>query len=131
MTDELMALLPCPFCGGEAEVIWYDGFPCIRCKTYDCGCGTGMHSSGGEAKAIAAWNRRTELPALIAERDALREALAPSADTKAAYIGEFHFNVIDRDEDGEEVPRRVAVPWDVTKEIMAAISARAALAGQP
>ena len=77
---------------------------------------------------IAAAMRAEELER---EVERLREALTPSADTKAAYIGEFHFNVIDRDEDGEEVPRRVAVPWDTTKEIMAAIAARAALAQRP
>jgi hypothetical protein len=39
--------------------------------------------------------------------------------------------VIDRDEDGEEVPRKVLVPWTTTKEIMAAILARAALKDSP
>jgi hypothetical protein len=65
------------------------------------------------------------------EVERLREALTPSGATKAAYIGEFSFNVIDRDEDGEEVPRRALVPWDQIKEIMAAIRERAALKGTP
>ena len=57
-----------------------------------------------------------------AERTAaarMREALEPSGDTKAAYLGEFSFH------DG--LKKRV-VPWTTIKEIMAAIRARAALA---
>lgn len=59
----------------------------------------------------------------------LEEALKPSADTKAAYIGEFAFSVPDHgyDEEGEpfEQDRKVTVPWTTVKEIMAAISDRA------
>lgn len=59
---------------------------------------------------------------------ALTEALTPSAETKAAYIGEFRFDVmvraLDPDED-ELVPMTVTVPWTTTKEIMAAIRERA------
>lgn len=59
---------------------------------------------------------------LEAENKRLREALTPSGETKAAYIGEFHFYVSTFDED-----IRVAVPWTSIKEIMAAIKARAEL----
>jgi hypothetical protein len=68
---------------------------------------------------------------LQAERDRLRDALTPSAETKAAYIGEFHFGIRCQDEDGNEVTRQVPVPWDTVKEIMAAIRARAALGDKP
>ena len=49
-------LLPCPFCGGEAEA--RDGSsttPYIRCKS--CGCRTG--SSRNVDRLKDAWNRRT------------------------------------------------------------------------
>ena len=69
------------------------------------------------------------LAAKNAEIARLREALEPSAGTKAAYCGEFSFTIEDRDEDGEECFRHVSVPWTTVKEIMAAIRARAALAG--
>lgn len=59
------------------------------------------------------------------ENARLREALTPSAETKAEYIGEFHFAVDDTDEEGHERPRKVTVPWDTTKDIMRAILARA------
>lgn len=59
------------------------------------------------------------------ERDALREALTPSGDTKAAYIGEFHMGITLRHR-GQEDYRRVLIEWTTIKEIMAAISARAA-----
>lgn len=60
----------------------------------------------------------------------LREALTPSGDTKAAYMGEFAFNIPDShfDEESEEFvecSRKVYVPWDTIKEIMAAIRALA------
>ena len=61
----------------------------------------------------------------------LVEALTPSGETKAAYIGEFHFDVEDRDADGEDCLRRVTVPWTTVKEIMATIRARAAAGEGP
>ena len=71
----------------------------------------------------------SDLAAKDAEIARLREALEPSAGTKAAYCGEFSFTIEDRDEDGEECFRHVSVPWTTVKEIMAAIRARAALEG--
>jgi hypothetical protein len=70
---------------------------------------------------------REEARQLRAERERLREALSPSCETKAAYIGEFHFEIEERDEDGNELARKISVPWTTTKEIMAAILERAAL----
>jgi hypothetical protein len=58
----------------------------------------------------------------------LREALTPSAATKAAYHGEFTFDVCEGVSDaGIELYRKVYVPWETVKQIMSAISARAAL----
>jgi hypothetical protein len=65
---------------------------------------------------------------VMEENERLREALTPSADTKAAYIGEFSFSFpIGFDDDGHDVHRIATVPWCTIKEIMAAIQARAAL----
>jgi hypothetical protein len=64
---------------------------------------------------------------VMEENERLREALTPSADTKAAYIGEFKMPVVRVDECGDEYTEQITVSWDVTKEIMAAIKARAAL----
>lgn len=64
---------------------------------------------------------------LEAERNALKEALTPSADTKAAYIGEISFTGKYFDGDGNEYQDKVQVPWSATKGIMAMIAARAAL----
>jgi hypothetical protein len=61
------------------------------------------------------------------ERERLREALTPSAETKAAYIGEFKMRLHRRDECGDEYHEDVTLSWTVIKEIMTAISNRAAL----
>lgn len=59
----------------------------------------------------------------------VEEALTPSAETKAAYHGEFTFTIYEQaDEQMCEVPRKLYVPWDTIKEIMAAIRTRASLA---
>lgn len=56
----------------------------------------------------------------------LREALTPSPETKAAYMGEFSVPLPESDGNGGEHIRRINVPWVTIKEIMAAIRARAA-----
>ena len=61
--------------------------------------------------------QRTRAEAAEAENARLREALTPSGDTKADYIGE----IIDPD-------TRKAVSWTGIKMVMAMISARADLA---
>lgn len=66
----------------------------------------------------------TALEAQLAEA---KEALRPSADTKAAYMGEFRVPLPDYDEDGSEVMRQINVPWVTIKEIMAAIRNRSKL----
>ena len=52
MTDELR---PCPFCGGEAEILPegdYHEVTCVECGTFRQG-----HTY---QDAVEAWNRRTE-----------------------------------------------------------------------
>lgn len=60
MADELK---PCPFCGGEAEVIWWRnkdawfaeyGVLCKQCKIIM----EGQECYRKESEAIEAWNRR-------------------------------------------------------------------------
>ena len=73
----------------------------------------------------------TDLKALV---QSMRVALEPSGDTKAAYIGEFFEEIEtynpaheDDSDEPETIIQRVPVSWTTIKQIMAAISARAAL----
>lgn len=78
---------------------------------------------------IAGYTEDVELlrhiEAIRTERDALVEALTPSAETKAAFIGEFRFKREATDEDGECCVEHITVPWTTVKEIMKAIRAKA------
>lgn len=70
--------------------------------------------------------RDARISTLEAQLKAFREALEPSAETKALYIGEFSFNVeFGVDAEGNDYSRSITVSWTTTKEIMKAISARA------
>jgi Lar family restriction alleviation protein len=58
-------LLPCPFCGGEAELYGVPHIPkgwdfIPRCKTTSC-CGRQAKKYSNRETAIAAWNRRANL----------------------------------------------------------------------
>lgn len=58
MSDET-TLLPCPFCGGEAECHqWWSATISGKYATVctKCNCGTDYYAT--EAEAIAAWNQR-------------------------------------------------------------------------
>lgn len=103
----------CPF-DRRNPPSWYRPCP-------DCGA-TRFDPCPVKAAADAAARDR-----LAADNARLREALTPSAETKAAYMGEFSFLVDDTDEDGWSLSREVAVPWTTIKEIMAHIHARALL----
>lgn len=78
---------------------------------------------------------RTRAEKVETEFAQARKALTPSAETKAAYMGEFSISFPDWDHNGDEITRRINVPWVTIKEIMAAISARALITdtkeGQP
>lgn len=63
---------------------------------------------------------------------ALHKALTPSAETKAAYIGEVKFTVATGfDDEGCEIWQDITVPWTTTKDIMAMILGHAALLDHP
>lgn len=56
-------LLPCPFCGGEADIKKWTSTPfaIVVCKTKDCPCSSfGTNCYNNEQEAIEAWNTRTE-----------------------------------------------------------------------
>ena len=63
-------LLPCPFCGGEAEGI--DFFPRFFVKCKNCGVNTGFYSN--ISNAIEAWNTRNYLE----KQDSLNSSEIPN-----------------------------------------------------
>ena len=71
------------------------------------------------------WKARADTLARRVER--LEAALTPSADTKAAYMGEIVLTITYRDDNGNELTRDKDLPWTTIKEVMALIRARAAL----
>jgi hypothetical protein len=71
-----------------------------------------------------------ERDALRAENERLKGALTPSAETKAAYMGEFTVRLPEVDDNGEEYMRSVNVPWITIKRIMKAIHKQALAGGE-
>jgi hypothetical protein len=63
--------------------------------------------------------------AILAERQKWLKALTTNAETKLAYKGEFAFEEQTFDENGNEGPERIWVPWETIEAIMAAIRRRA------
>lgn len=71
------------------------------------------------------------LTAAEAEVGRLKRATTPSPATKAAYVGEFHFDwTVWAPNGDEQITHRVQVPWTTIKQIMAAIRARACLSSK-
>ena len=114
--DRLRQLIPVECCNGSNPNC-YGPFGClVRAQKAQTTDKQKLVDEAEDAKA--------ERDALKAEVERLREALTPSGATKAAYHGEFGFELLARD--GEGVDYHM-VPWTTIKEIMAAISKRAAL----
>jgi hypothetical protein len=61
------------------------------------------------------------------EIERLEGALTPSAETKAAYMGEFTMRFSEIDDEGEECMRSINVPWPTIKSIMRAIHSYATM----
>lgn len=56
----MMELKPCPFCGGEAEVINNGYFVDVSCKDMNCRGYADILSCKTTKEAIEAWNRRVD-----------------------------------------------------------------------
>lgn len=56
-------LLPCPFCGGNADKIQTAGMWKIECWNMEEGCGVETAFFNKEEDAIAAWNTRAKVGA--------------------------------------------------------------------
>lgn len=72
MTEELK---PCPFCGGEAEIIDDAMGTISRCRYCGAENGNGVYGEGGHELALKDWNRRPIEDAKDKEINRLREAL--------------------------------------------------------
>ena len=99
MTDNRTTeLLPCPFCGGEAETFNpfnADGTWCVLCS--ECAAATGFEQT--EAEAIAAWNSRAELGS-EPPYDELLRCLENDWNIRASWDGLRKFWCIELTEEG-------------------------------
>lgn len=73
-------LLPCPFCGGEAETVEHDstylhGF-FAHCANDDCPNTVETDIYPTEAEAIAAWNTRHEETCKVKELETIAQTLS-------------------------------------------------------
>ena len=53
-------LKPCPFCGGEADIIDNEYYVDVSCRNYRCRGFADSLMFESEEEAIEAWNRRVE-----------------------------------------------------------------------
>lgn len=93
--NEAPELLPCPFCGGEAELGGMDGNLYVRCISCLCDGPIFQHTV---AEAISTWNTRSGISPTQSDKDKeierLREVLIE--------IERIYYN------EGEDVKRRAA-----------------------
>lgn len=94
-----------------------------------------LRTAQREAESVSHWIRLNDmatakLSASEREAERLRAALTPSGETKAAYSHEFAIRQTWQDENGADCASTTYVPWTTIKDIMAAISKRAALRGE-
>lgn len=117
MTDEKQreALLPCPFCGGEAEIIVLFK-PQIGCKREMCRGRYNRDDWGTMPEAIAAWNTRP-LPTPSARLD------SEVVERAAREIGKV---LISEEGDGWH-PWRLGDDWDKRIRMLAAKAALSAI----
>ena len=66
-------LLPCPFCGGEAELVQIANRTGVRCTAIDCA--GSMRLPLPEEDAAALWNRRPPVVHGWPDREAVEDAL--------------------------------------------------------
>ena len=93
MTDEMLveAIAPCPFCGGEANVInhRWSGNNEIKAYYVHCiKCNANGHGRNTKEKALAAWNRRA-LPPEMRAAGKMKRALARYMNAVSDLHGHF------------------------------------------
>lgn len=76
MTDTIKALMPCPFCGGEANYGRGHGYDFVNC-TEGCADNSTQADMCGWTKedAAEAWNARPAITTMYEENKRLREAI--------------------------------------------------------
>lgn len=84
---EVEALLLCPFCGCEGEIIRAVGETWVKCR----GCNATSQGCSRHEAGIAAWNRRAPQTAPATCKDGLQAQTAPDVDAIVQRLaGEHH-----------------------------------------
>ena len=110
MTENKTELLPCPFCGGEADEVYADGLFAVVCQS----CFIGTLEQSVPEDSHASWNRRADLVETTTEERA------------AALAQKFH-ETYERlaPEFGYKTREASAKPWeevpDDNKRLMIAV----------
>lgn len=121
-------LLPCPFCGGEANAFHDldDGTPIfVMCE--NC---AGQVPASRKIGAIAAWNRRAPSPALVEALKEAREALKTVPGALTASYGEAYAEWQGRDRAGDKANAIVRKCRDEVAATLAKIDATLSITGE-
>lgn len=111
MTEEIK-LKPCPFCGGEAEIIDDAMGTISRCRRCGAENGNGVYGVDGHKLAVKDWNSRPIEDAQDKEIKRLREALEKIKNTvEDAQDAVYPFHIALDSKDGLYI-------LEVTKEAL-------------
>lgn len=79
----------CPFCGGEAKIVFAEEYKQwrIRCKNIDCDVRPSTSWFNNEEEAIDRWNRRKPIDEIVEQLEVEKETALELFDGNSRYKG--------------------------------------------